>query len=184
MRSRVHVVRHHHINWWWRGKRSRRSGARGVFAVVRTHITDNPIRRARTHTAHVCTHTCFAANNTRAYRPTTLPNITTIFLQLLRIRVRSAYHGHVTAIMEVSPYKFNQPGAEPKPHYVHVVSDNHSPTPTLLKPPNTASSGTGVVSGRIPRPLQSVRTRCRRDGSGTAVRRRGEGDLRRLCGGR
>lgn len=34
----------------------------------------------------------------------------------------SAYHGHVTAIMEVSPYKFNQPGAEPKPSYVHVAS--------------------------------------------------------------
>lgn len=24
--------------------------------------------------------------------------------------------------MEISPYKFNQPGADPKPDYVHVVS--------------------------------------------------------------
>ena len=34
----------------------------------------------------------------------------------------SAYHGHLTSIMEISPYKFNQPGADPKPDYVHVVS--------------------------------------------------------------
>lgn len=26
--------------------------------------------------------------------------------------------------MEISPYKFNLPGADPKPDYVHVVSYN------------------------------------------------------------
>lgn len=26
--------------------------------------------------------------------------------------------------MEISPYKFNLPGADPKPDYVHVVSVN------------------------------------------------------------
>lgn len=34
----------------------------------------------------------------------------------------SAYHGHLSSLMEISPYKFNLPGAEPKPDYVHVVS--------------------------------------------------------------
>lgn len=35
----------------------------------------------------------------------------------------SAYHGHLTSLMEISPYKFNLPGADPKPDYVHVVSN-------------------------------------------------------------
>lgn len=34
----------------------------------------------------------------------------------------SAYHGHLSSIMEISPYKFNQPGGDPKPDHVHVVS--------------------------------------------------------------
>ena len=33
----------------------------------------------------------------------------------------SAYHGHLTSVMEISPYKFNQPGGDPKPDYVHVA---------------------------------------------------------------
>ncbi|XP_011177329.2 alanine--glyoxylate aminotransferase 2-like [Zeugodacus cucurbitae] len=37
------------------------------------------------------------------------------------ITLDHAYHGHLTAVMEVSPYKFNQPGGEPKPDYVHVA---------------------------------------------------------------
>lgn len=35
----------------------------------------------------------------------------------------SAYHGHLSSVMEISPYKFNQPGGDPKPDFVHVVSD-------------------------------------------------------------
>lgn len=33
----------------------------------------------------------------------------------------SAYHGHLTSVMEISPYKFNQPGGDPKPDFVHVA---------------------------------------------------------------
>lgn len=39
----------------------------------------------------------------------------------------SAYHGHLTAVMEISPYKFNKPGGDPKPDYVHVVSTTKLP---------------------------------------------------------
>lgn len=38
------------------------------------------------------------------------------------ITLDHAYHGHLTSLMEISPYKFNLPGAEPKPDYVHVAS--------------------------------------------------------------
>lgn len=38
----------------------------------------------------------------------------------------SAYHGTLTSLMEISPYKFNLPGADPKPDYVHIVSIHHS----------------------------------------------------------
>uniref|UniRef100_A0A8D8KFC9 Alanine--glyoxylate aminotransferase 2-like n=1 Tax=Culex pipiens TaxID=7175 RepID=A0A8D8KFC9_CULPI len=38
------------------------------------------------------------------------------------ITLDHAYHGHVSAVMDISPYKFNQPGGDPKPDFVHVVS--------------------------------------------------------------
>lgn len=34
----------------------------------------------------------------------------------------SAYHGHLTSMIDVSPYKFNLPGGPDKPEWVHVVS--------------------------------------------------------------
>lgn len=37
------------------------------------------------------------------------------------ITLDHAYHGHLTSVMEISPYKFNLPGGEPKPDYVHVA---------------------------------------------------------------
>ncbi|KAH8289465.1 hypothetical protein KR054_005788 [Drosophila jambulina] len=37
------------------------------------------------------------------------------------ITLDHAYHGHLQSVMEVSPYKFNQPGGETKPDYVHVA---------------------------------------------------------------
>ncbi|XP_052868794.1 alanine--glyoxylate aminotransferase 2-like [Anopheles cruzii] len=37
------------------------------------------------------------------------------------ITLDHAYHGHVSAVMDVSPYKFNQPGGGPKPDFVHVA---------------------------------------------------------------
>ncbi|XP_037937353.1 alanine--glyoxylate aminotransferase 2-like [Teleopsis dalmanni] len=37
------------------------------------------------------------------------------------ITLDHAYHGHLTSVMEISPYKFNQPGGDPKPDYVHVA---------------------------------------------------------------
>ncbi|CAO1377505.1 unnamed protein product [Diamesa serratosioi] len=37
------------------------------------------------------------------------------------ITLDHAYHGHLTSIIEISPYKFNQPGCEKKPDYVHVA---------------------------------------------------------------
>nr|XP_029717543.1 alanine--glyoxylate aminotransferase 2-like isoform X1 [Aedes albopictus] len=37
------------------------------------------------------------------------------------ITLDHAYHGHVSAVMEISPYKFNQPGGDPKPEFVHVA---------------------------------------------------------------
>ncbi|XP_073830651.1 alanine--glyoxylate aminotransferase 2-like [Musca autumnalis] len=37
------------------------------------------------------------------------------------ITLDHAYHGHLTSVMEISPYKFNQPGGDPKPEYVHVA---------------------------------------------------------------
>ncbi|XP_062139285.1 alanine--glyoxylate aminotransferase 2-like [Drosophila sulfurigaster albostrigata] len=37
------------------------------------------------------------------------------------ITLDHAYHGHLQSVMEISPYKFNQPGGEKKPDYVHVA---------------------------------------------------------------
>uniref|UniRef100_A0AAG5DLF6 Alanine--glyoxylate aminotransferase 2-like n=1 Tax=Anopheles atroparvus TaxID=41427 RepID=A0AAG5DLF6_ANOAO len=37
------------------------------------------------------------------------------------ITLDHAYHGHVSAVMDISPYKFNQPGGDPKPDFVHVA---------------------------------------------------------------
>jgi len=34
----------------------------------------------------------------------------------------SAYHGHVTSVIDISPYKFNQLGEDSKKEFVHVVS--------------------------------------------------------------
>lgn len=44
-----------------------------------------------------------------------------VCINLLHYLCFSAYHGHLTSIIEISPYKFNQPGCEKKPDYVHVV---------------------------------------------------------------
>jgi len=33
----------------------------------------------------------------------------------------SAYHGHLTSLIDISPYKLNLPGAPKKPDHVHVV---------------------------------------------------------------
>jgi len=38
------------------------------------------------------------------------------------ITLDHAYHGHLTSVMEISPYKFNKPGGDPKPDFVHVAS--------------------------------------------------------------
>lgn len=37
------------------------------------------------------------------------------------ITLDHAYHGHVSAVMDISPYKFNQPGGDSKPDFVHVA---------------------------------------------------------------
>ncbi|KAH8387695.1 hypothetical protein KR093_008927 [Drosophila rubida] len=37
------------------------------------------------------------------------------------ITLDHAYHGHLQSVMEISPYKFNQPGGEQKVDYVHVA---------------------------------------------------------------
>ncbi|TDG40314.1 hypothetical protein AWZ03_013258 [Drosophila navojoa] len=37
------------------------------------------------------------------------------------ITLDHAYHGHLQSVMEISPYKFNQPGGAKKPDYVHVA---------------------------------------------------------------
>lgn len=37
----------------------------------------------------------------------------------------SAYHGHLTSMIDVSPYKLNLPGGPEKPEWVHVVSYTH-----------------------------------------------------------
>ncbi|XP_037919934.1 alanine--glyoxylate aminotransferase 2-like [Hermetia illucens] len=38
------------------------------------------------------------------------------------ITLDHAYHGHLSSVMDISPYKFNQPGGEPKPDHVHVAA--------------------------------------------------------------
>lgn len=37
------------------------------------------------------------------------------------ITLDHAYHGHVTSLIEISPYKFNMPGGSGKPEHVHVA---------------------------------------------------------------
>ncbi|XP_067008883.2 ethanolamine-phosphate phospho-lyase isoform X2 [Anabrus simplex] len=37
------------------------------------------------------------------------------------ITVDHAYHGHVTSLIDISPYKFNHPGGNGKPEWVHVA---------------------------------------------------------------
>lgn len=39
-----------------------------------------------------------------------------------KVFLYSAYHGHLTSVMEISPYKFNLPGGDAKPDFVHVAS--------------------------------------------------------------
>uniref|UniRef100_A0A646QCT5 Alanine--glyoxylate aminotransferase 2 n=1 Tax=Hemiscolopendra marginata TaxID=943146 RepID=A0A646QCT5_9MYRI len=38
------------------------------------------------------------------------------------IVVDHAYHGHVTSLIDISPYKFNHPGGQGKPDYVHIAA--------------------------------------------------------------
>lgn len=38
------------------------------------------------------------------------------------ITLDHAYHGHLQSVMEISPYKFNQPGGDKKPDFVHVAA--------------------------------------------------------------
>ncbi|XP_045137487.1 ethanolamine-phosphate phospho-lyase-like isoform X2 [Portunus trituberculatus] len=37
------------------------------------------------------------------------------------ITLDHAYHGHVTSLIDISPYKFNHPGGDGKPDWVHVA---------------------------------------------------------------
>lgn len=37
------------------------------------------------------------------------------------ITLDHAYHGHLSSVMDISPYKFNQPGGDPKPDTTHVA---------------------------------------------------------------
>lgn len=49
------------------------------------------------------------------------PTLAGLELILAPCSLCSAYHGHLQSVMEISPYKFNQPGGEQKPDYVHVA---------------------------------------------------------------
>lgn len=49
------------------------------------------------------------------------PPLAGLELILATCSLCSAYHGHLQSVMEISPYKFNQPGGEQKPDYVHVA---------------------------------------------------------------
>lgn len=55
----------------------------------------------------------------------------------------SAYHGHVTSLIDISPYKFHQLGKEAKKEYVHVVSTLSS----LKKKKNPLVYIIGIILG-------------------------------------
>ena len=44
------------------------------------------------------------------------------------ITMDHAYHGHVISLMEISPYKFNQPGGGGCPPHTHVA-----PVPDIFR---------------------------------------------------
>lgn len=51
------------------------------------------------------------------------------------IVLNHAYHGNLTSLIEISPYKFNNKGGFPCPPYVHIAQ-----TPDLYRPPSQLSS--------------------------------------------
>ena len=57
-------------------------------------------------------------------------------------RVDVAYHGNLTSLIEISPYKFNGPGGAGAPTHVHVVADARTPTG------GAAPAATAPASGR------------------------------------
>lgn len=59
-----------------------------------------------------------------------------VFLGCLAPVCYSAYHGHLTSMIDVSPYKLNLPGGPEKPDWVHVVS---SPSTTFAPSPTPSN---------------------------------------------
>ncbi|XP_063237700.1 5-phosphohydroxy-L-lysine phospho-lyase [Bacillus rossius redtenbacheri] len=67
----------------------------------------------------------------------------------------SAYHGHLSSLIDISPYKFNQPGGPGKPDWVHVA-----PVPDVYRGKYRASDDPGRDLGELY--AEEVRLLCRR----------------------
>ncbi|XP_054728962.1 alanine--glyoxylate aminotransferase 2-like [Anastrepha obliqua] len=81
------------------------------------------------------------------------------------ITLDHAYHGHVTAVMEVSPYKFNQPGGEPKPDYIHVA-----PCPDVYRGKFTDKDHPGADMAKLYcAPIEDICKQLKAQGKGVAA---------------
>lgn len=81
------------------------------------------------------------------------------------ITLDHAYHGHLTSVMEISPYKFNQPGGERKPDYVHVA-----PCPNVYGGKYTDKDYKMVdLAEMYARPIKDICCSLRTQGKGVAA---------------
>ena len=81
------------------------------------------------------------------------------------ITLDHAYHGHLTSVMEISPYKFNQPGGDAKPSHVHV-----SPCPDVYGGKYTDKDyRIADLAGIYAKPIKDICSELQMKGKGVAA---------------
>lgn len=65
--------------------------------------------------------------------------------------VEGAYHGHISSLIDVSPYKFNGPGGKGKPTHTHVV-----PLPDMYRSPYSEDKAADVFAAEFKEVLSRV----------------------------
>ncbi|MFN3242435.1 MAG: aminotransferase class III-fold pyridoxal phosphate-dependent enzyme [Planctomycetota bacterium] len=67
------------------------------------------------------------------------------------------YHGHTNAAMAMSPYKFRQPGAQPKPDWVHVTAQ-----PDVYRGPHRGDDAGARYADDVAAEIRRIRAADRR----------------------
>lgn len=72
------------------------------------------------------------------------------------IVVDGAYHGHLSSLIEISPYKFNGPGGKGKPPHTQVI-----PLPDMYRSPYTGLKAAEYFAGYLKEVLSSIKKKGR-----------------------